>query len=490
MGGARTGGWARTPGGPEGQGAGAGARAGRRSRSRRLLGLGAVTGCALLLAACGGGGGEDGARGGPAPSARKAPAVRPVPAGKGSKAESDFNGDGARDLVLNDLVKADSHGDDTGIGVVYGSASPGGSGAGTTDTPADEKAGARAGGDTGAGGGGLRPAVRQLLTPAAQAARVKGELPATFDAEAVCDLDGDGFSDLVVSTDPPYDGQGRPPVPLQLLFGSPKGLTGKAVVLRIPDRARYGNDWPDQPVCGDFDGDGTADLVVHATGGRLSFLRGPFSRQGAPRTAGKALRSPGSVPTGPAADIDDDGYDDLLVRAGGQNSTSSVVLGSAKGPNTTGVLLPAGTGAVFGDFGRGKGTDAAIGTPTAVALRYGIPGTLRSTLDLPGTDLHAADFDGDGTDDLVTGGKRIRVLPGGPKGLTTTDAVTVRPPSAGETRVLETADFDGDGRADLVLRTVRGGAADTVAVYPGRADGLVAGRPEVTFSTAEFLGME
>ncbi|NKI41751.1 FG-GAP repeat domain-containing protein [Streptomyces physcomitrii] len=489
MGGASTDGSARTPDGPEGQGAGAGARAGR-SRSRRLPALGAVAGCALLLAACGGGGGEEGARGGPAPSARKAPAVRPVPAGKGSKTESDFNGDGARDLVLNDLVKADSHGDDTGIGIVYGSASAEGSGSEATDAPDDEKAGAGTGGADDANGGGLRPAVRQLLTPAAQAARVKGELPATFDAEAVCDLDRDGFSDLVVSTDPPYDGQGRPPVPLQLLFGSPKGLTGKAVVLRIPDRARYGNDWPDQPVCGDFDGDGTADLVVHATGGRLSFLRGPFSRAGAPRAAGKALRSPGSVPTGPAADIDGDGYDDLLVRAGGQNSASSVVLGSAKGPNTTGVLLPAGTGAVFGDFGRGKGTDAAIGTPTAVALRYEIPGTRRGTLDLPGTELHAADFDGDGTDDLVTGGKRIRILPGGPKGLTTTDAVTVRPPASGGTRVLETADFDGDGRADLVLRTVRGDAADTIAVYPGREDGLVAERPEVTFSTSEFLGME
>ncbi len=83
----------------------------------------------------------------------------------------------------------------------------------------------------------LDPAVRQLLTPARNAARTEGVLPAAFDAEAACDLDQDGFADLVVTTDPPFNGTGRPPVPLQILFGSPNGLTGKAVRLRIPDRA-------------------------------------------------------------------------------------------------------------------------------------------------------------------------------------------------------------------------------------------------------------
>ncbi|MCW1095380.1 hypothetical protein OJ963_15740 [Streptomyces sp. RS2] len=60
---------------------------------------------------------------------------------------------------------------------------------------------------------GLVPGARQLLTPKQHAARVDGQLPAVFEAEASCDLDGDGFTDLVVTTDPPYDGQGRPPGP-------------------------------------------------------------------------------------------------------------------------------------------------------------------------------------------------------------------------------------------------------------------------------------
>ncbi|WP_413758038.1 FG-GAP repeat domain-containing protein [Streptomyces sp. MMBL 11-3] len=426
---------------------------------------GAVAGCALLLAGCGGTGGGDGsdaARRDPVTVA-KAPARVPVPLGRGSKtADDDFNGDGRRDLVLNDLVKRDSHGDDAGIGIVYGSAD------------------------------GLVPAARQLLSPERHAAATKGQLPAVFDAEATCDLDGDGFTDLVVSTDPPYDGQGQPPVPLQILFGSARGLSGKAVKLTIPAQARFGNDWPDQPVCGDFDGDGAADLVVHASDGRLSHLRGPFTRKGAPKAAGAPVASPGNVPTAPAVDVDGDGYDDLLVRTaeGTGTSGSSLVRGGPAGPTGTAVALPKGIDVAFGRFGRGKGLDAAIGTMRGTALRYEVPGTLRGELAVAGTVLDAGDFDGDGRDELVSSGSQLRILRSGEDGLSTTGMVTVQPPARGTTRVLTVADYDGDGRADLVVRTHPSDTEDTVAVYPGAKKNLIAREPALTFSTSAFLGTE
>ncbi|MFD0551447.1 FG-GAP repeat domain-containing protein [Streptomyces rectiviolaceus] len=237
------------------------------------MGTAAAVSCALLLAGCGGG--NDGAdrpdtRHRPVSMAGKGAAQQPVPQGKGSKADDDFNGDGAPDLVLDDLVHS-GHGDDAGIGVVYGSRS------------------------------GLRPGARQLLSARANGARTKGELPAAFESEASCDLDKDGFTDLLVSTDPPYDGLGQPPVPLQIIFGSTQGLKGKAVKVKVPAQSRIGNDWSDQPVCGDFDGDGASDLVLHASGARLTFLRGPFKRTGAPRAAGKPLPRPAttSSPAGP-----------------------------------------------------------------------------------------------------------------------------------------------------------------------------------------------
>ncbi len=59
----------------------------------------------------------------PARGGRRAP---PRTRGEGSRVPYDFNGDGHRDLVLDDLVKApgDARDEDAGIGVVYGTGDP------------------------------------------------------------------------------------------------------------------------------------------------------------------------------------------------------------------------------------------------------------------------------------------------------------------------------------------------------------------------------
>ncbi|WP_055526762.1 FG-GAP repeat domain-containing protein [Streptomyces alboniger] len=439
-----------------------------------LPGAAVAVGCALLLAGCTGH--QDDAKPGgtkprPVSMAGKGAPRLPVPRGDGSGAEDDFNGDGARDLVLDDLVHRD-HGDDAGIGVVYGS------------------------------GRGLVPGARQLLSAHANGARTKGQLPTAFESQVSCDLDEDGFTDLLVSTDPPYDGQGQPPVPLQILFGSPEGLTGKAVKLKVPAQARFGNDWPDQPVCGDFDGDTASDLVLHASGARISFLRGPFKRSGAPRAAGAPVTAPGDgLGKGRATDVDGDGYDDVLVRktAGASGAAASaLVLGGPQGPGKTGaagVLLPAGEDIAFGRFGMGKGVDAAIAAPKGIALRYEVPGTLRGSLEAGDTAVDAGDLDGDGLSELVASGGsggsdggagEVRVFRGRTAGLAAKATATVVPSAKGTTQVLQVADFDGDKRADLVVRTYRGATEDTVGVYPGVRGDVVARKPRLTFSTAEF----
>ncbi|MGC5398205.1 FG-GAP repeat domain-containing protein [Streptomyces sp. DT20] len=366
--------------------------------------------CALLLAACAGSPDPSGPSGpsgssGPGKNGDAPPTAlsglagaqrHPVPRGTGSHTPDDFNGDGHRDLVLNHLVKpaADAHGDDAGIGIVYGAASR-----------------------------GLDPSVRQLLSAHANAAKIGDTLPSAFDAEASCDLDRDGFTDLVVATDPPYNGIGRPPVPLQILFGSPAGLTGKAVALRIPDRARFGNEWADHPVCGDFDGDGKPDLAVTASAGRLSFLRGPFTRDGRPHKAGGTIPGAGpalSAPE-PRADVNGDGYDDLVYAARphepGTAAKGALLLGSPDGPGRPG-----------GPYRFG----APAGKLPAAPLR-GSPGA--------------------------------------------------GAPSRAETTLLmRYADFDGDRKPDTVVRTHRGETADLIALYPAATPD----RPLATFTSALF----
>lgn len=331
-----------------------------------MTGAGLCTALALLLTGCSASGSDGGSNGGKTKNGDTAPLAgrasvpkRPVPRGDGSAVPADFNGDGHRDLVLNDLVKAPDaiQGDDAGIGIVYGSDSP----------------------------RGVDPAVRQTLSPAANGAATDGVLPAAFDAAATCDLDGDGFADLIVSTDPPYDGLGRPPVPLQLLFGGPDGITGKAVVLKIPAKARYGNEWPDHPVCGDFDGDDKPDLAVSASAGQVSYLCGPFSRAGAPRAAAEPVPGGGPVlypPTG-KADTDGDGYDDLVhatrTHEPGKAAKGKLLLGGPRGPGEAG----------------GTYTFKAVGLPAAPKLPGASGGT---TTDL----LESADFTGDRRPDVLT----------------------------------------------------------------------------------------
>nr|WP_308315392.1 VCBS repeat-containing protein [Streptomyces sp. ISL-100] len=360
------------------------------------MAVAAAASCAVLLTATGCGPSADsdspatGARESSSPAAmvnKAAAPLHPVPHGKGSRVAEDFNGDGHRDLVLNDLVKGpeDRLGDDAGIGIVYGAKPP----------------------------QALDPSVRQLLTPTRNAARTEGVLPAAFDAEAACDLDQDGYADLVVTTDPPFNGTGMPPVPLQILFGSTNGLTGKAVKLRIPDRARFGNEWPDHPVCGDFDGDGSNDLAVTASGGRLSFLRGPLTRAGAPRAAAGAIPGVGPVLVAPdlSPDANGDGYDDLVSATRphepGTAARAKLLLGGPAGPGRPG------------------------GTYTFKAVKPR-PGDLPAGEEAPITGvLRHADYDGDKKPDTV-----VRTHRG-----ETTDVITLRSSAAQRTITFSTAAF-------------------------------------------------
>jgi hypothetical protein len=193
------------------------------------------------------------------------------------------------------------------------------------------------------------------------------------------------------------------------------------------------------------------------------------------------------VPTGPAADVDADGYDDLVVRTAEGSAKSAVVLGGPNGPTRTGTVLPTGIDVALGRFGRGKALDAVVGAMGDTALRYDLPTPTPATLASPGSMLDAADFDGDGHDELISSGSRLRIFRSGTSGLSADRVIVVEPPAQGTTHVLATGDFDGDGRADLAVRTYRGETKDTVAVYRGTSKGLVEPKPAVVFSSSEFL---
>ncbi|GLF95162.1 FG-GAP and VCBS repeat-containing protein [Streptomyces yaizuensis] len=214
----------------------------------------------------------------------------------------------------------------------------------------------------------------------------------------------------------------------------------------------------------DFDGDGYRDVAVaapHATvegrarAGSVAVLYG--SRKGEPLARKQVFRQghkeiPGTPGTDDrfgadvvSADLDRDGYADLMIGVPGE---------SGAGKRYAGAVV-----AVWG------GPD---GLGSATTVLHGV-----AEYDSSGAVLAAGDFDGDGDTDVVTTDRRQsgQRLVSGPFGRDGSHAGTVPVPSDqfGVHTDFATGDVNGDGRTDLVTagHTTHGGAYPRSAFHLG-----------------------
>jgi glycerophosphoryl diester phosphodiesterase len=316
-------------------------------------------------------------------------------------------------------------------------------------------------------------------------------------ALSVGDLDADGFDDLVIAS-PNRSFSGVQSGVLHLWSGSAGGVGGSSRPFgpSMGDGARMGTSL----AAGDFDGDGVSDLAVGAPGvgvegqaaaGRVVVL--PGQRGAGPVTRGALYfdRAVEDVPGDPvprerlggalaAGDFDGDGIDELVVGVphhvapGAPDAGSVLLLQLEEDPDTGGLAL---AGAVEID----RSTEGIPGDPARAALF--------------GESLVAADFDGDGFDDLLIGSPSapvgsqpgagdITVMYGSSAGLETDRAVVVSResglvPGEAESRgrfgvVLGVGDLDGDGLADAAIGspTTRGAGqpevGDVVVLFGAR----------------------
>ncbi|MEU6373582.1 FG-GAP and VCBS repeat-containing protein [Streptomyces sp. NPDC046909] len=317
------------------------------------------------------------------------------------------------------------------------------------------------------------------------------------------DLNRDGYGDLVVGTPLEDVGSDADGGSVTILWGSSSGLTGGTA---ISDPNASGHDRFGQSLAvGDFTGDGKADLAVGSTGKDVWIFKGGFTKSGG--AAGKlrfdATRiNTGDYPDGvvqlAAGDFDADGTDDVVV---GSFKGNFVYRGASTGPT---LQTEAGEGSstlTVADFDRDGHDDLAVGTdyPSvtdqtakggyATVFYGGTAGvdTTRSavftqdTAGVPGADeywdsfgsaLAAGDVNGDGYPDLAVAANfesigaadqtgAVWVLRGGASGLTGTGAQffsqdTAGVPGANESSDLfgdavHLADHNKDGRADLSI---------------------------------------
>ncbi|MFD6417616.1 FG-GAP-like repeat-containing protein [Streptomyces sp. NPDC060194] len=393
---------------------------------------------------------------------------------------ADFNGDGHPDLAIGaPLGKVGGRSYAGYVGVVYGSAK------------------------------GLDTTKRQIISQDTAGVPGTPESRDYFgDRLTTGDLDGDGYTDLVVGVHAERIGSTDDSGALTVVWGSAAGLrTATDISAPLPEyRTELG--W--SVAAGDFDGDGDTDLAAaNISSPGLNIFKGPISRKGvATGLQGIDTGDQSGINTDKlvAGDVTGDGTTDLVVM--GQEDTSSgyrtrsvLYKGSPTGP-VRGAKLAGGYEAVvadvnrdgFGDVVTGnfmeKSADEPNGGPGgAVTVTYGAAAGLstrtpvritQDTSGVPGAgekfdafgwSLSAGDVNGDGYPDIAVGAESesigaasragaVVVLRGAKGGLTGTGAKAFNQDTAGVPGTAESQDHFGgavalvdanrDGRAELV----------------------------------------
>ncbi|WP_328540106.1 FG-GAP-like repeat-containing protein [Streptomyces sp. NBC_00344] len=446
-----------------------------------------------------------------------AQAVSPAAKSVSTTRKADFNGDGYADVAVS--AASATVGGKLGAGyvaVMYGSKS------------------------------GVNRDSKQVITQNSPGIPDSAESADGFgSAIASADLDGDGYTDLVVGADREDAGIGKLGT-ITVVWGSAAGLSDGAVLAKGETDS---GGIADKIAVGDFDGDGGQDVVTVAGGQQLREFNGPFEHDGS-SAGSSAVRDTGDIRflDIAAGDITGDGVTDLVgtVNDGDEydarrvnflRGTSDGLAAATTVTNAKGARVEGGEHITTGDVNHDGYADIVVGRPVegydsdvdlplakggmityipggasgpqgagAKAMSQdssGVPGA-SEVGDGFGTSVSVGDTNGDGYGDIAVGvpgealgttahAGQVIVLRGSASGPTATGSKAYHQDTAGVEGVTETDDrFGGatslldtssDGRAELAVGAPgENSNAGSVWVLPGTTGGI-SGTGSMTFGS-------
>ncbi|MEU2208685.1 FG-GAP and VCBS repeat-containing protein [Streptomyces hygroscopicus] len=254
-------------------------------------------------------------------------------------------------------------------------------------------------------------------------------------AVVVGDVDGDGYSDLIVAANNESIGTTKQAGSVTVVFGAKGGLSSDAIAFHAPTATAYKH-FGDKLAVGDYNHDGRDDIAI-SDGETVRIVSGAANLRDTATPKMTSVTPPGGgagITHLSSGDINGDGFADLVTVAyqddPADEGTLGVLPGSSSGLKKTPLgekvsLWFASYRAVVGDINGDGKDDVVIDTGFA-----------------------------DGPDDA-----RLRTYPGTASGLDTANPVTWKgtAPSGEAARL---TDINGDGHDDLVV-------SDTSAEAPG-----------------------
>lgn len=274
------------------------------------------------------------------------------------------------------------------------------------------------------------------------------------------DLNRDGLPDIVGTNQ-----GGMSPGTISVALNQGQGRFAETVTYTMGEVGPY------ETTAADFNNDGYPDLAVELFGTADRTIIGEevdvLINEGdggfEPFVAYTTGKKPRAVT---AADLDGDGYQDLIVADSNAN-TVSVMLGKGDGTFSPRMAFPAGHnphGAVAADFDRNGSPDVAVcnnGPNGAVNVLLGNgDGTLRETVEYGvgagAFGLDAGDLDGDGDPDIVTANNRAASVSVLINDGTGTFGAAVSYPATAQPIAVTMGDLQGDGTIDVLSASRKG----------------------------------